>query len=234
MSARQDRDAALDSIIAEAGRSMLAALPKPGDCTHEFSTAFETKMRRLAARVRFTDVSMRLARSAAAVFLVILAGLGVFLAVDTDARADFFGMVREAYESRVVYRYFGGRTASEELPDMELTWLPDGYVETERGGNNREQYVVYESEDDTLIISYYFISDSTLNVYSFREESYVQKAVIINDIKGDLYMSQAPEESSELLWLDDDAGIAFILSSFSDEADILHIARGIKLAGSTK
>lgn len=102
-------DEALSLAAAQVRDAMPASLPSPSACEHTFSRAFERKMRPLLRRQRH-PLFAQAVRRAAAFFLTVLVGAGVWLTVDVQAREIFFAWVREFYEASVVNeKYFNGR-----------------------------------------------------------------------------------------------------------------------------
>ena len=88
---------ALRQAAAEASDCLVRSLDEAGIPVHNFSARFERKMRRLIRRTRHPAAYRALVRVACA-FLAFLLGSGVFLAVNPEARAAFFGWVRTQYE----------------------------------------------------------------------------------------------------------------------------------------
>ena len=59
-------------------------------------------------------------------FLVTLLTGSAVLTFSVEARAAFFGWVREQYENLYVYFFEGGVTVSDPV-NYELGWLPEGW-----------------------------------------------------------------------------------------------------------
>ena len=121
---------ALRQAAAEASDCLVRSLDEAGIPVHNFSARFERKMRRLIRRTRHPAAYRALVRVACA-FLAFLLGSGVFLAVNPEARAAFFGWVRTQYERLFVYDV-ANTGEQTELPEYTLGWLPEGYEEVGR------------------------------------------------------------------------------------------------------
>lgn len=218
-------------------QSMLDSLPPPSQCTHEFSAAFQGKMARLIARVRRRAALRRAAQRAALFFLAVLVGAGAWLAVDAEARAAFTAWVRDVYESSVVYRFFG-EPAAEALPAYRLSWLPEGYEAVDVFDNGTVYNAWYQLGDDVMsgfVFEYFFVQDSALiEMLFFDEADYNIQTIEIHGIQADFYQSLVPEETSDLIWVDEDAGIVFKINGFLEESVMVHIAESIVLADPTK
>lgn len=224
--------AVLDRVIREACLAMLDALPRPQDCRHEFSPEFGAKMESLRRRVRRRESLRRCARGAVAAVLALVLCTAAWLAVDTDARAGFFGWVREACENTIIYRFTGSHAPGTVLPQVEFGWLPEGYEEVQSDGNNTQQGFVYLDQNDSrqgFIFQYFFSQQGSQSQYFFNDTEYTQKSVKVSGKDAVLYLCTDGSETNELIWIDDERGIVFELSSYLDEDVMLHIAESIKL-----
>ena len=90
-------------------------------------------------------------RRVAAVFLVATVGASAWLAVDTNARAAFFGWVKEIYETYVVFRHDGITDTVPESADYRPTWLPNGYSEFRVNTSETRTVVIYDNEAGEMI-----------------------------------------------------------------------------------
>lgn len=224
-------DDALRSAAAEVREVMLRALPPPSECTHEFSGGFKSKMETLIRRMELRDGLRRLGRSAAAVFLALIVSLSGWLAVDAEARAGFVNWAREVYESSIIYRYFGNEKSLTELPEVELGWLPEGYVEVIRDADEESCVIVYANEADPelgFIVSLHLMTDGrTLELLPKGE--YAVKTVEVNGIQGELYIPEDEGESSDLILMDESKGLLITIGATLEESVILHIAKNLNL-----
>ena len=107
-----------DDVIIQAakrvGEAMLASLPEPEDCTHEFSPEFERSMERLIQKTKRRAHVRRCLRSIAVAALAVVIGLSAWLAVDTEAQAAVVEWVRTAYEDSIVYEFFHPGAAGDD------------------------------------------------------------------------------------------------------------------------
>lgn len=71
---------------------------------HEFSASFEKKIKKLRKRADHPYFYKTLHKAAAVILAILISG-SAWLAVDTEARAAFFGWVKEIYETYFVYRF---------------------------------------------------------------------------------------------------------------------------------
>lgn len=205
--------------------AMLSSLPEPEDCEHDFSPAFEKKMRPLLRRSQH-PVLYRAARQAAACFLALLVLSGVWLGVDTEARAAFFRWVREVLPTQIVYQFAGQPTACGVY---RPAWVPEGYEEVD----SWEGIVIYvNAQGKNLSLQYGPMQEGSA-LYVTDTDKTVLTSVDVNGIPGEFYLSTDPHISNSLLWLDEDAGMFFTISGFPEEDDILHMAESVYLLTST-
>ena len=106
---------------------------------HTFSPEFERKIAKLKRKADHPILYSPLYR-AASIILALLLGSGVWLAFDTDARAAFFGWIKNTYEHYFVYNYEGD-ASDNGITHYELTWIPEGY---------RELDLIYQAYSATL------------------------------------------------------------------------------------
>ena len=69
---------------------------------HQFSKKFERKIAKLTRRADH-PLFYKVAYRAASIILAVLIGSGVWLAFDTDARAVFFGWIKNTVDHYFVY-----------------------------------------------------------------------------------------------------------------------------------
>ena len=105
-------------------------------------------------------------------FLMFLLTGSAILTFSVEARAAFFGWVREQYDNFYVYFFEGGATVSDPVR-YELGWLPDGCVYVTTIESENGEILIYTDEHDTLIrFSYDRATDgSNLSVDSARNET---------------------------------------------------------------
>ena len=217
--------------------AMLASIPAEEDCPYEFSPGFEERIRQLYQEKmaeKKKKAGHPVLRRVAAIFLATLIALSTWLAVDNRARAAVLRWFREIYETRIIYR-FTGEGEAKVLPDFELTWIPEGYEQTDLYRNDFSCSVVYEppgSPADGVGISYNLISEGTALVVD--DVDGIPVTVEINGVNGDLYLGTESSPFNVLVWCREDLGVQIDITSKLSPEDILHIASGLILFISTK
>lgn len=223
-------DEALRGAAAEVREAMLRSMPAPEECVHEFSAEYEAKTERLIKRVELRESVRRISRSAAAVLLAVMVGLSGWLAVDAEARAELFSWTRELHEDRMIYRYSVGDKALTELPEVELTWLPEGYTEVVRDVDDDECIIVCRNkEGEGFVFLCRLVEPGMHKELLFGDHEYDASEVKINGMDGDLYIVTDGSSSNALVWFDETRGLVYSLNAYLDESVMLHIAKGVEL-----
>ena len=216
--------------------AMLASIPAEEDCPYEFSPEFEERIRHLYQEKMAEKKKPRhpALRRVAAIFLATLVALSTWLAVDNRARAAVLRWFREIYETRIIYR-FTGEGEAKVLPDFEVTWIPEGYEQSELYRNKYSCVVVYAppgSPADGVGISYNLISEGLAVVIDEIDGDPIP--VEINGVKAELYLGTEASPVNVLVWVREDLGVQIDITAKIDPEDMLHIANGLNLFISTK
>ena len=217
-------DKMLQAAAAEAGNAIVAGLPAPEQCEHAFSRRFEREMRKLIRREAHPALYQPL-RRVACLALAALMGSGIFLALNTEVRAAFFGWVKERYESFIVLFYQGNAPAGAEEKIVGLTWLPLGYRETETQELAGLTLVVYQNEDGANI-DFCYSDDPDAESMFIEDENVTQSTVQIGKLEADLYMAQVGGASSAIVWTDENA-VIYSISAVSSSDELIRMAESI-------
>ena len=185
---------------------------------------FEKKIRKLKRRADHPYLRKFLNCAASIVLAMFIAG-SLWLSVDVEARAAFIQWVREVHEESILYRYFN-MPQDDVLPTYEVTDLPEGYVRTELLVDETSCIQIFEHETDMMIFVYNFINSETQTEIEFFGD-YELYQVSVGTFTADYYATRSPDETSELLWIDEENGIAFQLSSYLGKSEMLEVANSI-------
>lgn len=217
-------DDLLRAAAVDVRNAMLDALPALEECSHTFSQQFERKMQKL---IRRQKTGYRLLRQVAAVFLALLVGSGVWLMVDTEARAAFLQWVQTVYENSIVYRFFGNAPAEPELANYRPTWLPEGYMETDTIIMDSQLLVEYRNTEKNVIYFQCFPMDESTQSEFILNGVTPSDAITVNGMYGIFYQPEDPAQPNELLWFDEESGIAFNLSGYLGKSTMLGIVENV-------
>lgn len=191
---------------------------------HAFSPQFEKRIKRMCRRANHPFLYKSLQR-VASIFLAILLGGAIWLTVDVDARAEFFGWVKSVYENYIVYRFepeFHPNDSEIYLP----TWLPTGYNKVSSdysGGTAEVRYIGANGQG--LIFSYSF--DFANANWFFDTSVSVVKQVYVNGTPAELLFSEGPEAVNTIVWTSDHNTVFYISASLP-EIDMMRIAESVQ------
>ena len=214
---------ALRQAAAEANDCLVRSFDELDIPVHNFSARFERKMRRLIRRTHHPAAYRALVRVACA-FLAFLLGSGVFLAVNPEARAAFFGWVRTQYERLFVYDV-ANTGEQTELPEYTLGWLPDGYEKFENYRDSQFEWIIY-ANDDGQEISFLYSFDN-LHMNSVHDQ------VISTSVSGqpaELYHSENVYEQNNIVWSNSPDNIIFSISGCFDDYILIKMAENVVIS----
>lgn len=210
-----------DEMLAQAAEKAAAilneSLPEPSDCGHVFSARFERRMKPLLRRSSH-PVMYRALRNVASILLVMLIGFGSVLVVNADARELVFGWAKR--QERNFYEYFFvGEQDNSKSHNYLLGWIPDGceYVTTidTAGG----KIYIYTDNADTLI-QFSYISDPDNGSLFVNTVDYDKESININGCPGEFYRSPNEEETSGIIWTNEENVLFSITGNFDKETFI--------------
>ena len=228
-------DEALKQAAASVQRAMLDSLPSPAECEHEFSPAFQARMKKLITQFNLRRTVRKTMQRAAMFALAALIGVSAWLSVDAQARESFFSRVREVYEEHIVYRFFG-EPAAKTLPAYRITWLPEGYGEPLTHDSEQRYAALYQIDNDTdsqFVFEYTFMRNDMYIHVDFDDAGCVHETVNLNGMQADFYQAVNPGDANKLFWFDEDTELVFILSGSLEKSVMLHIAQSVILTNST-
>lgn len=161
---------------------------------------------------------------AAAVILAILISGSAWLAVDTEARAAFFGWVKEIYETYFVYR-FVSNSDETSIISYRPTWLPDGYTELYYDNTDNTTFVAY-SNDAGQMISFSYSSATDETSWFIDRNSTIVTQVEVNGMAADLFESTDSNNANAIIWSNAD-NTAFCISGFVSSGYLIRIAESV-------
>ena len=206
---------------------MRDSLPDPTLCKYEPSPEFIDRIVALAGdnygRQHYSVKRLWIKR-VAGVVLAGIVGVGAWLSVDAEAREVFFSWARHVYENSIIYSFFSGGQLNE-LPQCTVNWLPTGYEKTFEAGGPVSKTQTFSNGTKEIYFDWWLISDTTEN--AFLSTDVKIQNVQVNGFDGNLLIPNDAEMSSELIWIDNEKGIAFLISAYLDESDLIRIAESV-------
>lgn len=174
----------------------------------------------------------QIARRVAIILITCIVAIGGIIVISPTARAAVVRWVVEWYENNIVYRYWGEQN-TEELPQYEISGLPDGYVETVRDTSPGLVAVTYEDQNgDVIYFDYSFMHQGSQTSFILNDEDVC--SVMVNQMLGQFFESNIPGNLNSLTWIDPDLNIHFTLDGNFGLEELLYIAKGISLCKMTK
>lgn len=220
-------DAALQVAAKEASLALAETLVEGSKQQPPYipSKSFTCKMSRLCRRERH-PVFYRTIQRVAAVFLALLfTGIG-WLTVDAEARAATIAWFRSISQDSIVYRFLNP-TPQQTLPDYAPTWLPEGFEEQEHHKDDQRSSWYYVSGSDFIVIEVDVYHSGT--VLSLIGDRSGYEEVHVNQFTALFVPVDGNSGISNLVWMDEQNGLMFLVGSTLEKSVMLHIAESIEL-----
>ena len=183
-------------------------------------------------RRRARPLWKNVAQKAAVILLVFSLSLGSLMAVSPTVRAAVVRWVTEWYATHIVYRY-SGEDISGEMPQYEISGLPQDYTEIIRDVYEASVSVVYESPSgDMICFDYTYMQQGAANIIAPGDDEILD--VIVNGIQGQFFLSHDPADAKTITWIDANSNLQFVVKAFCSETDILHMAESVSLVKTEK
>lgn len=193
---------------------------------HEFSPAFEKKIRKLKRRADHPMFYRTMQRVASVALALIISG-SMLIAVNTEARAAVVGWVREIYETYFVYRFEDSSDVNKELVDYRPTLIPNGYTEFYSDTTEDTIIVVYTNEEGEMLkFSYSHDPDNT--TWFVGADSLTVQPITINGISGEVITSPETGSANAIMWITAE-NTAFNISGFLSVEDLVAVAESVQI-----
>ena len=162
----------------------------------------------------------------ACVFLAVLLTGSAVLTFSVEARAAFFGWVREQVETYYMY-FFEGNAAVTEPAKYELGWMPENCIFVTSYETAGGEVYIYTDERDTLIQFTYTSEPDNEKVYVDYAE-YTEKQVTINGNTASLFIAPSEDNTDGIVWTDPNTNTLFFISGHFDQETFIKIAENVK------
>lgn len=191
---------------------------------HEFSEPFERKIGKLKKRADH-PYFYKMMHKVAVIILAVLIGGSAWLAVDTEARASFFGWVKEVYEELFIYHFEDGRTSNEGKNNYYLTWIPEGYTQILEDSVGNTSSVIYMN-DEGEILKFYYASPPDETFWQIESTNTAVEKVTVAGCTADILISDDAAIGNTIVWMTaDNAG--FFISGFFTAEDLVRLAESV-------
>lgn len=230
MITRYISDEDLIAATALVSNSMLRALPEPEDCVGQFSKQFEERIELLKKSAIRKAKLLKLKKCMVAAILVVLIGFSMLSVFNTEVRATVVEWFKETFRTYTTYWFKS--EADYGLPKYDLTWVPEGYEIVSEEAYEQVYGAVYQCGNnvmDSFTFDCYIATDDMQLTIQSIYGSFESKTVDINGQYGEFYLSNNPADTNTLVWLGEENDVVFIITSYLDQLDVLHIAESVKL-----
>ena len=186
------------------------------------------------AQKRARPLWKNVAQKIAVILLVFSLSLGSLMAVSPTVRAAVVRWVTEWYETHIVYRY-SGEQITGEMPQFEITDLPEGYIEDERVNWPSYVSVVYQNKDTdkTIYLDCTFMQQGSASDYVTDGVEVVP--VTVNGLSGQLFLTDDWENKwNTITWIDAERNLQFEIDANVNRDVILHMAESVSLVKTEK
>ena len=173
----------------------------------------------------------------AVILLVFTLSLGSLMAVSPTVRAAVVCWAVEWYENHVTYRYSGNAIA-QDMPQYEITALPEGYIEDP---SLRTEWPTYTSKkyqnkelQKMILFDYMYMQQGAASDFAFGGDTTIL-SVTVNELNGQLFLEDDWETKRNVItWVDPSSNIQFTIQANLSETDILHMAESVSLVKTEK
>ena len=186
------------------------------------------------AQKRARPLWKNVAQKIAVILLVFSLSLGSLMAVSPTVRAAVVRWVTEWYETHIVYRY-SGEQITGEMPQYEITDLPEGYIEDERVNWPSYVSVVYQNKDTgkTIYLDCTYMQQGSASDYVTDGVEVVP--VTVNGLSGQLFLTDDWENKwNTITWNDAERNLQFEIDANVNRDVILYMAESVSLVKTEK
>lgn len=205
----------------------LSALPEAP--AHDFSPAFAQAAASALAKGRRSALARDFANRALAAAAALILTLTAAVAAIPQARAEFLAWVKQDYHDSVIYRFYTNSYLTE-LPNYELTYIPEGFELIDSIENAERIYHVYYNEEtcDGIMFSCVKYAEwSNLQILPGNASSLICERIEFNNIVADYYPAETEEDANTMVWMDENQQLVFIINSTLGTDDMILLAKSI-------
>ena len=196
------------------------------ECRYVFSADFEKKINKLKRRADH-PIFYRTMRRIAIILLTLLIAGTVWISIDSDARAAFFGWFNDFVDDYFVFRHEEGANNGIKPADFRPSWLPYGYSEDSVKVFDNETTVRYKNDSGELIRFSYVITNEEIDWFFNTSKGHTQSCRV-GKYDATLFVSESDDTASSLTWADSD-DVAFHVTGFVSETDLIRMAESVRV-----
>lgn len=207
----------LDIFMAQLERDM------PSDAHYVPSPALDASIQKLCRKAAH-PYFRKFLHSAAALLLAAATAGGMLLATSPQARAAFWGWVKEISRNTISYQYSGGTVKNTHSLHYALSSIPSGY--TEYLASPQDGFLIYENENGELL-NFIYTEKSDEKSLLIDSENSVVHIVSFGNYSAELLFPFDSTKAPAIIWTDE-YDTLLIISGFFSEDELIHLAEGVK------
>lgn len=212
----------LAAAASEVSDAMVNSVPA---CPHQFSAAFEGKLRSLIRRTEH-PVQSRL-RQAAAVLVVLLTALAALYLASPTVRAAVNGWIRTTFGS-----YFQYYTEDTTPPDVQYNYrLPeefDGYTLVTEVDRGTGKFYIYSNEEGQMLSFEYVYGSTDSSLFLMDMENHQYLNGYVSYLPADIYIAPTDDESSAIIWQLPSENVLFRIAAKENKDQLIVFAEKVE------
>ncbi len=158
-------------------------------------------------------------------FLVFLLTGSAILTFSVEARAAFFGWVREQVDSFYHY-FFEGENVTDEPEGYELSWIPEDCVFVTSYEIPGGKSYIYTDEKDSLICFSY--QSGTESGHLFVDSVKAERIEVeVNGCPAEIARYKDDAETDHIIWTDSTNKILFYITGHFDQETFIKMAESV-------
>ena len=230
MSGEQTRiiidEAYLYAHMPQAERLLMSLMPSEEELNHKFSGRFERKMKALIKYERQTPWErrfyrgMKLALATVAVILLVAFGSAMSVKASRFRIIEFFV---EVYEELTSYSVKDAKPEGESMIPVEPDYIPAGYEEIDRRGNDTEFHVVYGNVQGGRI--YYNQAAASAGIRLWDTEESIVEDIKIGGVK--VCVVEDVDGMYTVYWQDEEYVYSLVDVKNADIEELIKMARNV-------
>ena len=192
----------------------------------DFSLGFEKRINKLKRRANHPILYQAMKRIAIILLTILFAGT-VWIAIDIEARATFFGWISELTGSYYEYHHKGTTNDNGEPAVYRPSWIPEGYSEESVKFFNDKTTIRYKNSDGELLRFSYVNTQREYDSFFDVTKGHTEQC-LVGEYVATLFVSETNEVASAITWVDSN-DTAFHLAGFISEAELIKIAESVEV-----
>lgn len=219
-------DEELCRIVQRGRDAMLANLPEPKDCHHEFTPQFEHKMNRLIRKYQYAGTYRTLKR-VACFFAAIFLTSSVLLTTNAQAQGSILGWAYDFLFGNYHYYFDGNHTPASADVQYTLPEIPDGYVLYEQHKEPSGLVCNHYVNEEGALFSFEYILRGTTELFLSEQGLDEVYPVLVHGKSADFYPAHSDDTSSTLVWHDRETDTLLYVTGFFDEETLIALAESV-------